>query len=303
MFQNRQRSHYQTLREPAMSGRLLVRADGDCEALSDAEDAPAVGADQVSMGFPKRSLLACLGLLAGTLLLARIHFGGSETKSATLEVIGEATKWTKFGEVPLTLELSGISCPQNIQEQANGKYEYQGNTADGRPFYKHDCDACSKSYYLYYDRECDGEKGGKDNRFGDFQLELLNHPPSTSASEHLINENCFSEAQTTYDSQKPPNRRKNPMPFWHGKAGALPGASVKWEVYCGAKTKLTVQTLSLKGEGLTPSKKLKAKGQWHYVTTVKAGEKRKMTYGFDQKTSKNSPWILAMRSQMELMAK
>ena len=171
------------------------------------------------------------------------------------------------------------------QKALNGQYDYQFQTADGRPVYKR-TDEAGEHIYLFYDKECDGDSRGKDNVWGVF---VLIHDPETLSKTALSDvdrdHKCMKAAYTAYGSQGPTDRSR---PYYHGKAGALPGKSVKWDVYCGRSTGWTIQTLRLSGHFAAPG--LKAKGAWRYVTTVKQGETRTESYGFDVSNSKGGAW-------------
>jgi len=213
----------------------------------------------------------------------------SQTSSATLAIIGEATKYTKFGEVPMTLRLSGLDCPGSLgAEIMNGQYHYQGQTADGRPYYRH-----HDHGWLYYDKECDGAKGGNYNQWGRFVLEKGEGPSTHAASDVDGNRACGGNiAAAFYGSNSLPDQAKGAPPWFHGKAGALPEERVKWSVYCGPRALggWTVQTLTLEGGAKAAPEDLKAEGTWQYVTTVKAGETRTETYGFDKTNSNGGSW-------------
>ncbi|CAJ1403780.1 unnamed protein product [Effrenium voratum] len=258
-----------------MTHRGLVTEGEDCEAL--------VGSQPQVSKFPTRSVTAGCLFLFLSLSLYLSSGAPRHAESATLEIINAATKWTKFGEVPLSFELSGVEC--RLNKALNGQYDYQFQTADGRPVYKR-TDEAGDHIYLFYDKECDGDRGGKSNMWGEF---VLRYNPGqlskTALSDVDRDHKCTSAAYTAYGSQGPTDRSR---PYYHGKAGALPGKSVKWHVYCGPSTGLTIQTLRLSGHFAAPE--LKAKGAWQYVTTVKQGETRTESYGFDVSNSKGGAW-------------
>lgn len=106
-----------------------ARVDEDCEALGDLEQPHAL---QNPSFLSKYGLVVTmLATLLATCALASWWWLGVESSR-------ESTKWTKFGEVPMTLRLSGVDCRRGDgNEDANGQYIYQGQTADGRPYYRH----------------------------------------------------------------------------------------------------------------------------------------------------------------------
>ena len=270
------------------SASLCVAAGEDCEALVEQPNAvqnPSVRLSKYGL------VVTMLATLLGTCALASWCRLGVEspTPSATLAIIGGATKWTKFGEVPLTLRLSGLDCPGgDFNEAVNGQYHYQGQTADGRPYYRHRGSSSFARSWLSYDKEWDGAEGGNNNKLGRFVVSWSKTRPSTHAalqeSLHLF------AAQTIYGSDGRADQRKNAKPWYHGKAGALPEERVKWKVYCGPKQGDTVQTLTLEGGAQAAPEDLKAEGTWQYVTTVIAGETRTETYGFDKTNSNGGSW-------------
>lgn len=273
------------------SASLGVAAGEDCEALVEQPNA----VQNPSVRLSKYGLVAAMfATLLGTCALAFWCRLGveSQTPSATLAIIGEATKWTKFGEVPMTLRLSGLDCPGHfVSENANGQYHYQGQTADGRPYYRGPHDTGDDAW-LYYDKECDGDKGGNNDMWGMFALDWSKKAPSTHAASDLnANGGCGGViASTIYGNDGRPDQAKGATPWWHGKAGALPEERVKWSVWCGPKGRHTIQTLTLEGGAKAAPEDLKAEGTWQYVTTVQAGETRKETYGFDKTNSNGGSW-------------
>ena len=272
------------------SASLCVAAGEDCEAL--VEQPHAVQNSSVRLS--KYGLVAAMfATLLGTCALASWCRMGveSQTSSATLAIIGEATKWTKFGEVPLTLRLLGFDCPgQHVTDDMNGQYHYEGQTADGRPYYRGPHNL-GEAVWLYYDKECDGAKGGPDNQWGMFVLKWSKEGPSTHAASDLDGKrDCKSAAGAMYGNDGRPDQAKGAPPWFHGKAGALPEERVKWDVYCGSKAGYTVQTLTLEGGAKAAPEDLKAEGSWQYVTTVNAGETRTETYGFDKTNSNGGSW-------------
>ena len=274
------------------SASLCVAAGEDCEAL--VEQPTAV--QNPSFRLSKYGLVAAMfATLLGTCVLASWCRTGveSQTSSATLAIIGEATKWTKFGEVPFTLRLSGADCPGGYNnEAANGQYHYQGQTADGRPYYRNSNKVYGGYVWLYYDKECNGARGGNNSKWGRFVLQWYNSNlrPSTHAASDLDGDTgCGEFATAVYGSRGSADQAKGATPWMHGKAGALPEESVKWRVYCG-KAGHTVQTLTLEGGAKAAPEELKAEGSWQYVTTVNAGETRKETYGFDKTNSNGVSW-------------
>lgn len=132
-----------------------ARVDEDCEALGDLEQPHAL---QNPSFLSKYGLVVTmLATLLATCALASWWWLGVESSR-------ESTKWTKFGEVPMTLRLSGVDCRRGDgNEDANGQYIYQGQTADGRPYYRHYDKG--RDAWLYYDKECDGAKGGNNDSF------------------------------------------------------------------------------------------------------------------------------------------
>ena len=274
------------------SESLCVAAGEDCEALVEQPNAVQNPSFRLSKYGLVVTMLATL--LATCVVASWCRMGvESQTSSATLAIIGEATKWTKFGEVPLTLRLSGLDCPGGkFNEGANGQYIYQGQTADGRPYYRGPHDTGDDAW-LYYDKECDGAKGGNYNQWGRFVLTWSKEGPSTHAASDLdANGNCGGVvANAIYASRRiRPDQVKGATPWMHSKAGALPEERVKWQVWCGSKPGHTVQTLTLEGGAKAAPKDLKAEGTWQYVTTVNAGETRTETYGFDKTNSNGGSW-------------
>ena len=291
--------HHRSHQSPSRSRGSAMPSSADvedCRSLLVQEEVPE------KWQFPKRAMaITMMTLMVGTVVaVIWLRPNGQQAKSATLMVIGESTKWInhKFGEVPLQLEISGISC--GLNDQANGVYQYEGTTKDGRPFYKGPASGLTwllpwqtKNFYLFYDKECDGSKGGKDSQWGSFFIKTMSYSPSTSASEDLDSDHkCSGAANTIYGSKGPSSRSK---PWYHGKAGALPGEHVKWNVWCGhyhGRPGWTVESIEVKG-GLTSVKKpLKASGEWKYVRTVSAGMSQTETYGVEKTESNGGGWDL-----------
>lgn len=227
------------------SESLCVAAGEDCEALVEQPNA----VQNPSFRLSKYGLVAAMfATLLGTCAVASWCRLGveSQTSSATLAIIGEATKWTKFGEVPMTLRLSGVDCPNydDKREGINGQYHYQGQTADGRPYYRHyvkgDNDA-----WLYYDKECNGATLGNNNQWGMFLLTWSKEGPSTHAASDLDGDkDCAVAAMAAYAIHGRPDQDPNAKPWFHGKAGALPEERIQWAVSCG-ELGFIVQTLTL----------------------------------------------------------
>lgn len=137
------------------SASLCDAAGEDCEALVEQPNA----VQNPSFRLSKYGLVVFATLLGTCAVASWCRLGvESQTSSATLAIIGEATKYTKFGEVPMTVRLSGLDCPGGKNnEGANGQYHYQGQTADGRPYYRGP-HSLGQDAWLYYDKECDGTK-------------------------------------------------------------------------------------------------------------------------------------------------
>ena len=114
-----------------------------------------------------------------------------------------------------------------------------------------------------------------------------------------MTQDCGSNAFVIYGSSGPTDRSK---PWMHGKAGALPGESVKWKVWCGSHDGNTVQRLHLAG-ALAVTKPLIAKGSWQYLHTVAKGTTQTETYGVDKQDSNGGGWDLGSEVSAAAKAK
>ncbi|CAK8985324.1 unnamed protein product [Durusdinium trenchii] len=265
----------------------------DCEALMP-EAMPDVEGPHLPLrrrACHARAWVPAAGLLMLGCIVAVVNWGSSHLPySATLQVIEETMKWTPYGEVPLKFELSGLSCPNGHNEDANGVYTYQGQTHDGRPFYK---GPESDGPYFFYDRECDGEKGGADNWWGQFIIKWESDPPSQTTKWDLDGDSTCTRMASAYYGQNGKTKSSNgDKPWYHGKAGALPEDNVKWRVWCTGKVGVTAQRLRIKGSIAAVKKPLVAKGKWQFITVLPDGTTRTETYGVDRTQTSGGAWDL-----------
>ncbi|CAE7281673.1 Lztr1, partial [Symbiodinium sp. CCMP2456] len=119
---------------------------------------------------------------------------------------GECQAATTTVEGPGAYLLEG-----HCNSEVNGRYELQGYTASGRPYYKH----LDESWYLFYDPDCDGNPATTETNLGAMWM-VRSIPPSTSLEQDLDSDGiCYKSAYLESNAELPP--------------------TATWKTYCDAR--------------------------------------------------------------------
>ncbi|CAE7544801.1 unnamed protein product [Symbiodinium natans] len=233
---------------------------------------------------PWPNLFGAAVVVLGALCLVYRMLGAPEASPMAVST-GQAfslkfKKWTSFGEVPYNLRVSGVMCPNDKNKDANGMYTFQGTTADGRPYYKSD-----KSWFLWYDKECDGPAKGDNSGWGQWSL-APGGQISTTVPEKVWSRGCDVQAFAFWAPNKEEAKPLEDVPytFVHsGVAGALPENSVTWMIQCGKAGQITREvTVGTSKSMLTVT------GRWVYKYMVMKGETKTIKFGFDKSMEEGS---------------